>query len=256
MSKRGGPGPGAKLAPDHPFFPIIQDAYREFAVPKPSVTDVCDCCMDKDIEADFFNPPIEEMPLTYVRDWYSAACDTGGLSKSTWTYLLPRILEVLATRQDVASVGLEVSFQRFDTGNPDNWRPSQWDVLDRFQRAYLTRTIEQGPEPIDDILCMFTLGGWHLPDLLGQVSAMPTSALAECLWRDWVKDHVAGREAVWVTAFWEGGANSAAYDFYTSQSLYDRMTAFGLADDTPAELATKALAVAMVIEQEADWEAA
>lgn len=253
MSKRGGPGPGAKLSADDPFFPIIADAYREFTIPKPTSTDVCDCCMDKDIEADFFDPPIEGMPLAYVRDWYFAAYQPPGVSKSTWTYLLPRILEILATGQDVASVGLEVSLARFETGNPDHWRASQWAVLDRFQRAYLLRAMTDDPTPIDDVLCMFGLGGWPLHGLVEQLAAMPTEMLADRFWRDWCKDHAPGRESVWITAFWEGGANSAAYDFYTSRDLYDRMTSFGLADETPSDLAQKALAVAMVIEQEASW---
>lgn len=253
MSKCGGPAPGAKLSPDDPFFDIIQDAYREFTVPKPSTTDVCDCCMDKDIEADFFNPPVEELPLTYVRDWYFAAYQPPGVSKSTWTYLLPRILEILATGEDVASVGLEVSLARFQTGNPDHWRASQWSVLDRFQRAYFLRAMTGDSAPIDDVLCMFGLGGWPVDGLVRQLDDMPTQILAERFWRDWCEGASPGREAVWVTAFWGDGANSATYDFYASRKLYDRLTAFGLAEDTPAELAEKALAVAMVIEKETEW---
>ena len=44
----------AKLTPDHPFFDIIEDAYRVFDYPKPSSIDVCEsCCMYPEIERDF-----------------------------------------------------------------------------------------------------------------------------------------------------------------------------------------------------------
>ena len=242
-----------KLSPGDPFFGIVQEAYRLFAGPKPTVTDVCDCCMDKEVERDFFRPPIRDLPAAYVQDWYFAAYDPAGISKQTWSYLLPRILEMLAVGTDVSTMSLEVNLGRFDTGNPDNWSPKQWDVLDRFQRAYLRRAIEVGPNPIDDVLCMFRLGGWPLSDLLNQVFAMPTATLAERFWKDWCKDHVVGREGVWVTTFWKGEDNKAVYEFYTSHELHERIAALALAEELDCETRRTALAVATVIENEATW---
>lgn len=82
----------AKVAIGHPFFDIIEEAYRVFNYPKPRSTEVCrNCCMDSKIEADFFNPPIRQMPLGYIQDWYQAAYDPqAGVAKATWAYLLPR----------------------------------------------------------------------------------------------------------------------------------------------------------------------
>lgn len=245
--------PGAKLPPSDPFFGMIQEAYRLFAVPKPTVTDVCDCCMDKKIERDFFRPPIEELPVAYVQDWYSAAYDPAGVSKQNWSYLLPRLLEILAASGDVCTFSLEVTLGRFDTGNPASWSPEQWNVLDRFQRAYLRRAIEDGPDCIDDVLCMFRLGGWPLIGLLDQLAAMPTATLAERFWKDWCKDHAVGRESVWITAFWEGADNSAVYEFYTSPESHHRFSALALAEGTDSEVQKWAFAVATVIENEANW---
>ena len=74
----------AKLPADHPFFDLVEQAYRVFAYPRPSHTGVCEgCCMDRQIEADFFNPPIGEFPLAYTREWYSVACDVRGIPKGT-----------------------------------------------------------------------------------------------------------------------------------------------------------------------------
>lgn len=243
----------AKIAPDHAFFGLIEEAYRVFAYPKPTSIEVCEgCCMDADIEADFFNPPIKELPLHYLQDWFFAAYDPGGVSKGIWGYLLPRILEVVAVGEDVASVGLEVSLNRFQTGRAENWSAEEWQVLDRFQRAYLQREVaRETGEYLDDTLCMFGTAGWPLDDLFAQVAAFPDEVLARRFWNDWCR----GKHSIWIDAFWEDGGNTAAFNFYTSRVLYDRMVALVLSDDRPDELAAKASAVANVIEANADWAA-
>ena len=54
----------AKIRPDHAMFGIIEDAYRVFAGPKPVALEVCEgCCMEAEIEADFFRADIEDLPL-------------------------------------------------------------------------------------------------------------------------------------------------------------------------------------------------
>ncbi len=91
-----------KIGPDHPFFELIEEAYRVFESPKPTETGVCvKCCMDGKIEADFFTPPIRDMPLHYIQDWYHGAYDPEGVPKAVWEYLLPRILELLAGGEDL-----------------------------------------------------------------------------------------------------------------------------------------------------------
>lgn len=240
---------GAKLAPDSPFFDIIEDAYAVFACAVPDDTGVCKgCCMDPAIEADFFAPPIREMPLAYVRDWFFAAAQSP-LPKATWAYLLPRVLEVLACGEDPASVGLEVSLNRFPTGDRSQWSDAQWDVLDRFQRLYLHQWLHGTAPYLDDVLCMFGLAGWPLEGLFAQVRAVPDAVLVRRLFSDWC----IGRPSVWITAFWADGGNATAFAFYTSREIYDRMERIALADDTPPALAEQALAVAAVIADNADW---
>ena len=234
----------AKIGADHPFYVIIDDAYRVFNYDTPSITGVCkSCCMYPEIEADFFNPPVRDLPLHYLQDWYFAAYDPGGIPKRVWGYLLPRVLEVLAVEHDVSTIGLEVSLNRFQTGQRENWNRAEWDVLDRFQTAYLARALSQTHDYLDDVLCMFALAGWPLEDLVTQVMSCPDDVLAQRLWNDWCR----GKPSIWVTAFWEGGQNSEVYAFYTSRALYNRMEALALASDTPPDLANKAFSVAAVI---------
>ncbi len=249
----------AKLADDHPFFGIIEDAYRVFAYRKPTELEVCKgCCMEPEIEADFFTPDIRELPLHYVQDWFFAAYDPPGVSKAIWGYLLPRVLEVLAADEEAASVGKEVVLKRFPTGVADHWSAAEWDVLDRFQRAYLARELQRGRGErvqgyLDDTLCMFGIAGWPLDDLLAQVAAAPNEVLARRFWQDWCAHCVPGRESIWIDAFWEGGGNSQVFAFYTSRALCDRIEALALADGTPEDLVRQASAVADVIRANADW---
>lgn len=242
----------AKLAPDDPWFDLIEEAYCVFDYPKPTSTEVCiRCCMTPEIEDDFFNPQIRELPLQYVQDWFGAAYDPPEIAKGTWAYLLPRILEILAAGEDPASVGIEVSLRRFETGNRAKWSLKEWEVLDRFQRDFLRRKVESGRDALDDVLCMFRLAGWPLTDLLDQVDSVPTPLLAERLWRDWCAGCGPGREDVWITAFWESPDNSKVYEFYTSLIMRDRFSSLALSDDVDRELAEKAMAVAAVIETHA-----
>lgn len=242
----------AKVASDDPWFGLIQEAYCVFDYPKPTSTEVCiRCCMDPDIEDDFFSPQIRQLPLRYVQDWFQAAYDPVGIAKGTWAYLIPRILEILAAGKDPAPVGIEVSLNRYKTGNRANWSDKEWDVLDRFQRQFLRLKVAAGNDTLDDVLCMFRLAGWPLTDMLNQVASMPTPLLAERLWRDWCAGCVPGREGVWITAFWESPDNSRAFEFYTSSAMYERFASLALSDEADSDLAEKAMAVAAIIESHA-----
>lgn len=245
--------PEARIESGHPFFDLIEQAYRVFRYPKPHSTEVCvGCCMDPGIEADFFNPSIRDLPLRYVQDWYSAACDPNGIAKSTWAYLLPRILEILAARQEPGNVALEISLNRFETGNPAHWSAEEWRVLDAFQRLYLKREFELPPPEtgyfLDDVLCMFAIAGWPLEDLLDQVLGMPDAALAQRLWHDWCR-FIPGCGSIWITAFWERSGNTRVFEFYTSKNLLGRMEALALADETGPQIARQASDIVSVIER-------
>ena len=189
------------------------------------------CCMDRKIEADFFNPPLQHLPLPYVRDWYSGACAVDGVPKNVRCYLLPRILEFLALGEEVSMVGNEVAFRRLRAGDREAWNADQWDVLTRFRELYLDRnlTLEEHTDFLDDAICMFALAGWPLDDLLEQVRAAEDAFLVNRLYHDWYElwGYAAG---VWVTAFWEAPEKSRMHAFYTSDELLDRMAGVALSE--------------------------
>lgn len=245
----------AKITSDSPFFDLIAEAYHVFAVAKPTSTEVCEqCCMDRRIAARFFEPAIDDLPLEYVREWFSAAAAIGGVSQHVWSYLLPRVLEILAVGEEPSFVGLEISLKRFPTGDPTKWTKVQWSVLDRFQRAYLAHGVFGAGNHLDDVICMFGLASWPLNSLLEQVQAQKDVELAARLWQDWcewTRPGVVGE--IWLTAFWENPERARMFEFYTSESLYRRMEALALSDETDAEIAVKASAVAGVIEANAEW---
>ena len=207
--------------------------------------------MDPAIAADFFKPEIRDLPVNYLRDWFGAAFSPDGVSRDVWTYLLPRILEVLAAGGEVSNTGIELVLARFETGKADQWNPDQWSVLDRFQRQYLRAgsvTAESWPRPtLDDVLCMFRRGGWPLDGLLSQAEELPDPALAERLWQDWCDYRSAGG-TIDLSPFWRNSERDIVYGFYTSEGLRSRMEALALAGSTPTALAEKASILVDVIE--------
>jgi len=161
--------------------------------------------------------------------------------------------KILAAGEDLSIPGIEVSLNRFGTGNPANWSKAEWRVLDNFQKMFLRQQIEQNRDNLDDTLCMFRLAGWPLEGLLDQVASAPGATLALRLWNDWCRWPAPGNESIWITAFWASPDNSTVLDFYTSRRLYEKIEALALADDTDGEVAAKASADASVIEAYANW---
>lgn len=234
----------AKLDPDHPFYALIEQAFEVFDYPKPMQTGVCqNCCMYPEVEKDFLNPDIRDLPLHYVRDWFFAAFEGEGISRRTWGYLLPRILEILAAGEDPASVAREVSLSRFETGVRAHWSEAEWAVLDQFQRAYLEREKIPNSDYLDDTICMFGLAGWPLQGLLDQVTSWSDEVLVNRFWHDWCK----GRPSIWITAFWDEEGQKTVRQYYSSPELTERIEAYALAADTPVGMAEKALDVAAVM---------
>lgn len=245
----------AKLAADHPHFWLIQNAYSVFDRYKPLEVEVCtDCCMDPEVAAKFFRPDIQDLPLTYLRDWFDAACAVEGISKNLWAYLLPRIFEVLLANEEPAMIGLEVALSRFDTGNPGQWTEQQWMVIDEFQQVYLASGIGSqeawAGNALDDVLCMFRRGGWPLKTLLEEVQSKPDSMLAARLWQDWCSGYE-GPGSIRMTYFWENAERPIVFGFYTSDALRSRMENLALSDQTDSVIAKMASDLVQTIETHA-----
>lgn len=245
MSKRTKTkGPKIKLSGDSPFTPIIEQAYEVFKGFRPSDTETCECCMDNNIRKDFFNHPPQDIPLNYVQDWFFGAVDPP-ISKGLWRFLLPRILEILACREDPAMVALEVSLSRFPTGDQSQWSDQEWSVLDRFQRMYLDECETVCPGTmVDDVLCMFALAGWPIDALFEQVFEWPEEKLLRKLEEDWLSWNRHGG-SVWVTAFWDD--EQKARQLWSSPKLEKRLLDIAMSDQTQPERAAVAFRLCDVL---------
>lgn len=229
-----------KVNADSPYYDLIQMAYRTFKQ-APTEHGVCDCCMYPEIRIDFFNHGQANLPLHYVKDWFFAAADMP-LAKDKWRFLLPRVLEVLACGEEPSDTGIEVSLNRFQTGEMGNWNTQEWAVLDQFQRQFLAQAGDQHDHFLDDVICLFAIAGWPTDNLFEQVLTWPNNKLINKLWHDWCNCR---NPSIWITAFWDD--ENIPRKFYTSDSLQGRINDYALSDDTPTDLANKAMAVADVI---------
>ena len=225
-----------KIEKDHPFYSLIQRAYHVFKQ-APTEHGVCNCCMYPEIRNDFFNHDQENLPFDYLRDWFFAAADIP-LNKSSWRFVLPRTLETLASGQDPSSTGIEVSLNRFETGNPENWSSQEWAILDEFQRLYLDQANLIYDDFLDDVICMFATAGWKAENLFTQILEWPTEKIVNKFWHDWCNCR---NPSIWITAFWDD--ESIPMKFYTSKQLIDRISNYALDENTPMELSNKAAEV-------------
>ena len=242
-----------KIDPDHPFFELIEEAYRVFECPKPTKIGVCEnCCMDPKIEADFFTLPLRDVPLAYLHDWFFAACSPGEMPQLTWGYMLPRLLECLAAGESPNMIGVEIVLYRFLTGDAANWSTEEWSVLDRFQRMLLEVAVTD-VDPVtgkevstwqsDAVLCLFGRAGWPLDDLFAQLMAFRDEDIAYCWPGMWWE----GKPSFNVTAHW-ADLKKDAEAFYLSETWSKRMAALAGASGAERKLADRAREIVRVID--------
>lgn len=234
------PSISAKIKEGSPYYDVISRAYKVFKQ-EPVGLGVCDCCMYPEIQKDFLNHGQKNIPFHYMRDWFFAASDIP-LNKAIWRFVLPRTLEILASGEEPASVGIEVSLNRFDTGDKNQWNDVEWRVLDEFQKLFLFHALEPSDDFLDDIICMFACAGWPTEDLFSQVLEYPVEKLVKRLWNDWCNFR---NPDIWVTAFWDD--SSIPMRFYTSEQLVEKISTYAFDGTTPEELSNKAMAVLDII---------
>lgn len=230
-----------KISEENPLFKTIEDAYSIFRQ-GPTEHAVCDCCMDRDIRANFFKHNQRDLPFEYLQDWFFAAADIP-MAQASWRFVLPRILEALASGEEPSNTGLEVCLSRYPTGVEGNWNKEEWRVLDQFQRKFLEISAANFEEFLDDYICMFVNAGWPAESLFKQVSDLDDKTLTSRLWNDWCS--WGNTSAIWITAFWENA--SQARSFYLSDELLNRLTNYALDENTSPEMRDKAYELADVI---------
>lgn len=208
-----------------------------FKRPTPLTTGVCrHCCMDPKIEADFLKRQPRELPADYIREWYFAAF-AGDIGRAHIAWILPRVMEMLADGEVVATVGHQVVFQRLPlTGFPADWPEAEVAAVQSFAQAFfaalLADAVPNADPYIDSWLCMFGQGGVDIGPLLDLMEALPDDALAERLNRSWRFGH---RGGITLDEFWDDGpAKRQAWAWYTSKSLMQRMERAAMAGNEKA----------------------
>lgn len=243
---------GAGRKPLETLEDVVEEAYRVFKYPVPEKHGVCEnCCMNPKIEKDFLKVPIREMPINYLESWFDGAVDPDiGLDPQIGGYLLPRVLEAIAAGDEPARVGIEVTLRSFPIGDPTQWTGAQRHVLARFHTLFLNRQKTSKTDALDDIICMFDLAGLAPETTIAAVEAWSNADLTNKLWYDWCAH---GYPEIWSSAFWDGGSDKLIYDWYRSERLYDRLTEYGLADDTSPEMVQKASDLTALIRSTGDF---
>ncbi|MBU2983626.1 hypothetical protein KO498_17595 [Lentibacter algarum] len=195
---------------------IIEDAYQVFNRAKPADTEVCKaCCLDPKIEADFFKPDIRELPLSYLQGWFEAAATPAQVSLTLSRYLLPRVFDLLAQREELTLVGTEVALQRFATGDTSRWTETENELIASFTRLHLDDAEQY--DTLDEILCMFSAAGHKAQDLIDQIWAWPDEEvfcrLADC----WGPSPA----VIIPTAFWNGGSGEMPIHAENAKTIAD-----------------------------------
>lgn len=172
--------PPGRVTTDTPFFPVIEEAYRVFARSAPKTTGVCTkCCMTPADEARMLALAPRDIPFGLLHQWQDSV--NYGIDARGFGWILPRILEVLASGQDDGYAGFHRPFRHFQgTGDPLHWTGAEWAVLDRFQRLYFRHHIARWG--LSGMICMLTAEGWCFDDLDQQARTLPDDVLATAIW--------------------------------------------------------------------------
>lgn len=210
-----------------PLREIVEEAYVLFKRQRPLTDGVCDCCMYDDVKERLLDWAPCDIPEYDLRDWYFAASDVP-FPLATIRWFLPRIMDGLASGQDLASVGEEVALKRLgDAGFPGNFTEAEVEIVQRFALAMIEEKILTPRMPgdagwqLDTLLCLLSLGGIDLLPVLVQLDEVPVEAFIDGLGSERIVIEIG------FTAFWEPGpAREAALEWFHSEKMAERLLNF------------------------------
>ncbi len=253
MSKRAKTKPQrAKIGQDHPLYDVIEKAYAIFKCAPPTSAHVtcCEFCLPPEKERALLCDNQRDIPFDCLHDWYFAGI-IPDVPQPLWRFLFPRILETLAAGEDLAGLsGIEVTFSsRFQVGDRSRWSEKEWAVIEEFRLELLNNiTSKNGFDgTFEDAMIMFVLAGWDEQVLFDQIWQWDTEKLVLHLNQHWSIIQIDGtiKRRPWISTFWPDDA--LARSFFLSSRMYDRLLAYGAAENTPQPLAQQALELADMI---------
>jgi len=220
-----------KIAADHPMAGLVAETYRAFAGPPPETLAVCTCCgLPAAAQRTMRIKPAQAITRAELEDWFGSAAEAPYPAEAA-RHLLPRLIEALvaSARHPTAA---ELFLERSRAGERGLWTPVQWQILDRFQRWYLTQADWPDEEHFNSVLCMFVLAGWPLDGLEAQILALPDAALVARLWQ--------AQDRLWAqTSFWPKGLSPPSY--LKAPALRERLYAIILSETLPDTVIGQAL---------------
>jgi len=226
-----------RLAAGDPLHRLVEQAYRAFDRPAPRHMSGCRCafCADRARARMLASRAARDWTAEEVRGWFDRAssAETGrtGLQvasrtdRAVFRFLLPRVLELLATGALPADATTAKVFAQFEPG-----RLGHGDrIMPRFAGLLLDRALHDASCPLDVIatLRVLSCGGWALPPLLQQAQADPE--LPASLSRAWSGTD---RGDALFPGTWPPGAVPLLRAGFVTSLTAERMMNFAMAEGT------------------------
>ncbi len=183
--------PSTRVDPALPIASIVAEAYAVFDGPPPKTLDVCTaCCMSLDTEREMLRTASRDLTQHQIWEWYNSALFNGPtVPKDVWTFLLPRVLEIIASNEDAHNgLGPVASFDRFPHGDRSQWTDREWDLLTRYRVALIDMCKVPDLLTCDTLLGYiegFVAGGFDLEPIVAQLKTWPKADLVARLTSDW-----------------------------------------------------------------------
>jgi hypothetical protein len=230
-----------RIAHGDPLSKAVERAYREMDRPAPKHASGCGCalCGDRAQARTLAARAARDWTVGEVHGWFGrvSTAETGrrGLQvasrtdRAVFRFLLPRIMELMATGALPADATTSKVFAQFEPGRVSHDGTATGPTLQRFGALLLDRVLHDPTWPVDVVstLRLLACGGWALPVLVQQAQNDPE--LPASLARAWSR---AGRNDGLFPGKWPAGAVSVIRAAFVTPLAVERMMNFAMADGT------------------------
>lgn len=233
----------SRLAYSDPLNRAVEAAYRAYDRPAPRHAPGCGCalCADRAQARALAHRAARDWEAEDVQAWFGRAIQTeqgrNGIKvasrtdRAVFRFLLPRVLELLATATLQPDGVTSKAFLQFEPGRVSAG-PEGAALMPRFAALMVDRALHDPNWPLDLIstLRLLACGGWALPVLVQQAHIDPD--LPAALARVWGR---LGRDDSLLEGLWPPGAADVVRSAFVTPALVERMMNFAMADGTSHE---------------------
>lgn len=153
--------------------------------------------------------------------------------RAVFRFILPRVIELMATGALPANDTSSKVFVQFQPGQVSTGNKDAARVLERYGALVLDRALQDADWPLDviSVLRLLACGGWTLPVLVQQ--ALDDPELQAGLSRAWARTR---RSETLFPGVWPTGAISVLRAAFVTPLMVERMMNFAMAEGTsPSE---------------------